>query len=81
MFSLIQKALKRVLSLNELSERVDKLETKIKVLEKVADENDSLWQFLEDQKEMEKIFVGTPEEFEAEFTEIMLRNMKPRGDA
>jgi len=81
MFSLIQKALQKALSLDALFERVEKLETIIEKLEKIADENDSLWQFLDEQKEMEGIFAVNAAEFEEEFTDIIVRNMKPRGDA
>jgi len=81
MFSLIQKILKRALSLDGLFNRLDRLEEKISDLETIVDENESLWQFLEDQKEMEKVFGGTTGEFEKEFSDIMVRNMKPRGDA
>ncbi len=81
MFSLIQKLLRRALSLNALSDRLDQLEKKIPALEQIADENESLWQMLDEQREMDNLFVGTAEEFEAEFTDIMIRSMKPRGDA
>lgn len=30
---------------------------------------------------MDSVFVGTPEEFETEISEMMLRNMKTQGDA
>jgi len=81
MFSLIQKLLRRALSLNALSDRLDQLEKKIPALEQIADENESLWQMLDEQREMDNLCVGTAEEFEAEFTDIMIRSMKPRGDA
>ncbi len=81
MFSLIQKLLRRALSLNALSDRLDQLEKKIPALEQIADENESLWQMLDEQREMDNLFVGTAEEFEAEFTDIMIRSMKPRGEA
>ena len=81
MFSLIRRVLQRVPFLNEFSRRIQNLENKIEKLEKIADENDSLWQMLDEQREMENLFVGTCEEFEEEFTDIMIRSMKPRGDA
>tara|TARA_Y100001970_G_C14197037_1_gene838726 strand:+ start:485 stop:751 length:267 start_codon:yes stop_codon:yes gene_type:complete len=88
MFSLIQKALRAAKSFDAVSKRVAKLETAVAVLnqkleryEKLADENESLWQFLDEQKEMDSVFVGSPEEFEAEISEMMLRNMKTQGDA
>jgi hypothetical protein len=88
MFSLIQKALRAAKSFDAVSRRVTKLEsvlsdinTKLDRFEKLADENESLWQFLDEQKEMDSVFVGTPEEFETEISEMMLRNMKTQGDA
>ena len=81
MFSLIQKALIKALSLDDVYSRVEELEAKIERLEGLADENESLWQFLDEQKEMDKIFVGSAEEYESEITDMMLRNMKPQGDA
>jgi hypothetical protein len=81
MFSLIQKILSRARLLDAVYDRIEKIESKLERFEKLADENESLWQFLDEQKEMEGVFVGNAEEFQEEFTDIMLRNMKPRGDA
>jgi len=81
MFSLIRRLLRKAISFDALSERVTHLENTIARLEKIADENDSLWQFLDEQEEMEGVFMGSAEEFEEEFTDILIRNMKPRGDA
>jgi len=81
MSSLIQQLLNRVLSSSGFTRRLDELEDKVRELEHLVDENDSLWQMLDEHREMDKLFVGTPEEFEEEFTDMMLRNMKPRGDA
>jgi|TARA_Y100000296_G_scaffold82711_1_gene112292 cell shape-determining protein MreC len=81
MFSLIQKILNQVRSFDALSKRVEKIEAKLKRFEKLADENESLWQFLDEQKEMESVFAGNTEDFQEEFADMMLRNMKPRGDA
>jgi 5'-deoxynucleotidase YfbR-like HD superfamily hydrolase len=81
MFSLIQKILSRVRSFDALFDRVEKIEAQTARFEKLADENESLWQMLDEQREADKVFVGSAAEFEEEFTEIMLRNLKPRGDA
>jgi len=81
MFSLIQKILNRARSLDAVYDRIEKIESKLERFEKLADENESLWQFLDEQKEIEDVFVGNAEEFQEEFADIMLRNMKPRGDA
>jgi predicted DNA binding CopG/RHH family protein len=81
MFSLIRKILNRARSFDALYDRIDKIEAKLERLENLADENESLWQFLDEQKENEGVFMGTAEEFAEEFTDIMIRNLKPRGDA
>ena len=81
MFSLVRKILNQARSFDALCKRIEKIESKLERFEKLADENESLWQYLDDQKEMEGIFVGTAEEFQEEITEMMIRNMEPRGDA
>lgn len=81
MYYLARKILNRILNLDHFSDRIKNLEKKVESLEALADENDSLWQYIEDQREMQNVFVGSEEEFEEEFTDMMVRNMKPRGDA
>jgi len=81
MFSTIKKIVNLAKSFDAFSERVDRLEESLTQLQHIADENESLWQYLDDQREMDGVFVGSPEEFEEEITDMMLRAMKPRGDA
>ena len=81
MFSTIKKLLSQARSFAAYSDRLDKIESKLERFEKLADENESLWQFLDEQKEMEGVFVGTADEFAEEFSDIMVRNLKPFGDA
>ena len=81
MFSIIRKMLSRVRSFDALFDRVEKIEAAIVRFEALADENESLWQYLDEQKEMDNLFVGSAEEFQEEFTDMMVRNMKPQGDA
>ena len=81
MFSTIKKILNRARSFDALYKRIEKIETKLERFEKLADENESLWQYLDELKENEGIFVGSAEEFQEEFTDIMIRNIKPYGDA
>ena len=68
-------------SFDAVCERLDKIESQLERFEKLADENESLWQYLDDQRENNGVWVGTAEEFEAEFADMMIRNMEPRGDA
>ena len=81
MFSTIKKIVRLAKSFDAFSERVDRLEESLTQLQHIADENESLWQYLDDQREMAGVFVGSPDEFEEEITDMMLRAMKPRGDA
>ena len=81
MFSTIKKIVSLAKSFDAFSERVDRLEESLTQLQHIADENESLWQYLDDQREMDGVFVGSPEEFEEEITDMMLRAMRPRGDA
>ena len=88
MFSLIQKALRAGILFDIVLKRVDRIEAKIVKInkklerfEKLADENESLWQYLDEQKENDGVFMGSADEFESEITDMMLRNMKTQGDA
>ena len=81
MFSIIRKMLARVRSFDAVYDRLDKIEADLKRYEKLADENESLWQFLDEQKEMDGRWTGSAEEFQEEISDMMVRNMKPQGDA
>ena len=88
MFSLIQKALRAgtlfdivLKRVNAIEVKIAKINKKLERFEKLADENESLWQFLDEQKEMDEVFMGSADEFQKEITDIMLRNMKTHGDA
>jgi predicted DNA binding CopG/RHH family protein len=88
MLSLIQRILRAATSFDTVLSRLDriesainKIETKIKKFDKIADENDSLWQMLDEQREMEQIFVKNAEDYNKEIAEILLRNAKVQGDA
>jgi len=67
--------------LDRIESAINKIETKIKKFDKIADENDSLWQMLDEQREMEQIFVKNAEDYNKEIAEILLRNAKVQGDA
>ena len=81
MFSTIQKLLSQVRSFGVLFERVAKIEAQLQRFEHLADENEALWQHLDEQKEIDGVWAGSAEEFQEEFSDIMVRNMKPHGDA
>jgi cell shape-determining protein MreC len=81
MFSLIHKILARVRSFDAVFERLDHIESKLERFEKLADENESLWQYLDEQKELDGIWTGSADDFQDEISDMMVRNMKPRGDA
>jgi len=81
MFSIIKKLFSQARSFAAYSERLDKIESQLERFEKLADENESLWQYLDEQKEMDGIWTGSADEFQDEISDMMVRNMKPQGDA
>ena len=88
MLSLVQKILRAATSFDTVLSRLDRIEstinqvqTKIKKFDKLADENDAQWQMLDEQREMDQIFVNSAEDYNKEIAEILLRNTKVQGDA
>ena len=81
MFSLIKKLLSRARSFDALYDRLDKIESQLERYESLADENEALWNYLDEQKEMDAVWTGSAEEFQQEISDMMVRNMKPQGDA
>ena len=88
MLSLVQRILRAATSFDTVLSRLDriesainKIETKLKKFDKIADENDALWQMLDEQKEIDQIFMNNAEDYNREIAEILLRNMKAQGDA
>ena len=81
MLSLIQKILRAARSYDTVLSRLERIETKIKKFDKIADENDALWQMLDEQKEMDQIFINSTEDYNKEIAEILLRTTKVQGDA
>ena len=81
MLSLIQKILRAARSYDTVLSRLERIETKIKKFDKLADENDALWQMLDEQREMDQIFVNSAEDYNKEIAEILLRTTKVQGDA
>ena len=69
MLSLVQRILRAATSFDTVLSRLDriestinKIETKLKKFDKIADENDALWQMLDEQKEIEQVFMEKPPE-------------------
>jgi|TARA_S200002703_G_scaffold63619_1_gene55136 hypothetical protein len=88
MLSLVQKILRAATSFDIVLSRLERIEStineiqaKLKKLDKIADENDALWKMLDEQREMDQIFVQSAEEYNKEIAEILLRNAKVQGDA
>jgi 3-methyladenine DNA glycosylase Tag len=73
--------LERVRSFDAVYDRLDKIEAELKRYERLADENESLWQYLDEQKEIDGVWTGSAEDFQDEISDMMVRNMKPQGDA
>jgi 3-methyladenine DNA glycosylase Tag len=81
MFSLIKKLLSRAKSFDALYDRLDKIESKLERYDRLADENEALWNYLDEQKEMDAVWTGSAEDFQDEISDMMVRNMKTQGDA
>ncbi len=81
MLSLIQKMLRAATSFDTVLSRLERIETKIRKFDKIADENDALWQMLDEQKEIDQIFLNSTEDYNKEIAEILLRTTKVQGDA
>tara|TARA_R100001082_G_C4331636_1_gene145924 strand:+ start:81 stop:347 length:267 start_codon:yes stop_codon:yes gene_type:complete len=88
MLSLVQKILRAATSFDTVLSRLDRIESTINKIEKklikfdkLADENDALWQMLDEQKEIDQIFLNSAEDYNKEIAEILLRNTKVQGDA
>ena len=81
MFSLIKKLVSQARSFAAFSDRLDKIESQLERYESLADENEALWTYLDEQKEMEAVWTGSTEDFQDEISDMMVRNMKTQGDA
>ena len=88
MLSLVQKILRAATSFDTVLSRLDRIESTINKIEKklikfdkLADENDALWQMLDEQKEIDQIFLNSTEDYNKEIAEILLRTTKVQGDA
>ena len=57
------------------------INARLEKLEKIADENESLWQMLDEQREMDQALFNNNEDYNREIAEILLRNTKVQGDA
>ena len=78
MFSLIQKVYRAAKSLDAVYDKIKSIENRISELEKVADERDDLWLFIEEMREMEKsAYLG----MEDKLSDALIRSIKPQGDA
>jgi predicted DNA binding CopG/RHH family protein len=67
--------------LDRIESTINKIEKKLIKFDKLADENDALWQMLDEQKEIDQIFLNSAEDYNKEIAEILLRNTKVQGDA
>ena len=88
MLSLVQRILRAATLFDTVLSRLDRIESTINKIEKklikfdkLADENDALWQMLDEQKEIDQIFLNSAEDYNKEIAEILLRNTKVQGDA
>ena len=66
---------------NTFNSALDDIQARLVKLEKIAAENESLWQMLDEQREMDQALFDNNEDYNREIAEILLRNTKVQGDA
>ena len=87
MFSLVKKALRHTIlfatvrkKVAQLEAQVSKINHRLERFDRLADENEALWKFLDERSD--PLFDGVPiGESRVVISEEMLRNMKTYGDA
>ena len=67
--------------LDHFESTLGNINARLEKLEKIADENESLWQMLDEQREMDEALFNNNEDYNREIAEILLRNTKVQGDA
>lgn len=68
-------------ALDHFESELGNINARLEKLEKIADENESLWQMLDEQREMDEALFNNNEDYNTEIAEILLRNTKVQGDA
>lgn len=68
-------------ALDHFESTLGNINVRLEKLEKIADENESLWQMLDEQREMDQALFNNNEDYNREIAEILLRNTKVQGDA
>ena len=74
----MKRFLRTSTELRELRARLQELEQKITELEKIADERDSLWLFIEEMRSQE---IEGQKAIQEELESVIIRSFKPQGDA
>jgi len=64
--------------LKDLKDRLSHLEEKVAELEKIADERDSLWLFIEEMRSRE---IEGQKAIQKELENVIIRSLAPQGDA
>jgi uncharacterized protein YlxW (UPF0749 family) len=62
----------------ELQERLRQLEQKVDELQKIADERDSLWLFIDEMRSQE---IEAQRAIQEELESVIIRSFTPQGDA
>ena len=62
----------------DLKDRLSQLEEKVAELEKIADERDSLWLFIEEMRSQE---IEGQKAIQEELENVIIRSLAPHGDA
>ena len=74
----MRRFFRKLVPRSDLETRIHKLEEKIAELEKIADERDALWLFIDEMRSQE---VEAQKSIQEGLEEILVRSLTPQGDA
>jgi hypothetical protein len=71
---------KNLLGITELEDRIDHIEVDLGLIERLIDENESLWNFIEEQKAAEAALSHPSPEIKDELLQLVVRITEPYGE-
>jgi hypothetical protein len=74
----MRRFFRKFTKLKAVEQRLHQLEQKVEVLEKIADERDSLWLFIDEMRSQE---IEAQRAIQEELESVIIRSFTPQGDA
>jgi replication-associated recombination protein RarA len=74
----MRRFFRKFTKLKAVEQRLRQLEQKVEVLEKIADERDSLWLFIDEMRSQE---IEAQRAIQEELESVIIRSFTPQGDA